>query len=36
MWIYEYLSLLIEGDKHIHKDQSKLILSTLLNQNYLE
>ena len=28
--------LLLEGDKHIHKDQSKLILSTLLNQNYLE
>ena len=28
--------LLLEGDKYIHKDQSKLILSTLLNQNYLE
>ena len=28
--------LLLEGDKHIHKDQSKLILATLLNQNYLE
>ena len=28
--------LLLEGDKQIHKDQSKLILATLLNQNYLE
>ena len=28
--------LLLEGEKHIHKDQGKLILATLLNQNYLE
>ena len=28
--------LIIEGNKKVHKDQTKLILSTLLNLNYLE
>ena len=29
-------NLLDEGNKVIHKDQSKLILSTILDYNYLE